>query len=395
VSDVASRRLVPFAYGFRPFFLLAGIYAALSIAAWMWLFGGGAAPGVPMPPQFWHGHEMIFGFVAAAIAGFMLTAVPSWTGERGFGGAPLIALTGLWVLGRIAFGLTAKLPFAVLAMAELAFLPGVMLLIAPSLFRSRNRNMRLLVLLLALWTMDAGFLYGVATGDFATSSAALRGALDLVLILVTVIGGRIVPSFTGNALRQCGQAAPIRSRPWIEKLLIAAMLAYAIADLFAPAGVPTAVIAATAAVLHAWRLSGWRGLRTVSQPIVFILHVAYLWLPIGLALKAASLLGGFGWAAHWQHALGAGAAASMILAVMTRAALGHTGRPLRVHPLTTTAYGLLTMAVIVRVFVTTLPAVNYRDAVLIAGTLWLLAFLLYAVVYLPILVTARVDGKEG
>lgn len=386
---------MPFAYGFRPFFLLAGVYAAFAIAAWLHRYGAGAAPGPAMPPQHWHGHEMIFGFVAAAIAGFMLTAVPSWTGARGFRGLPLIILASLWLIGRVAFTAADRLPFAPLAAAELVFLPAVILVIAPPLLRSINRNTRLLVVLLALWAMDALFLYGIGLENAAASAAALRGALDLVLLLVTVIGGRIVPSFTGNALRQRELAARVRSDPRLEISTVAAMLAYAIADLVSPASRTAAVIAGVAAVLHAWRLYGWQGLHAVKQPIVGILHVAYAWLPIGLAMKAAYVLGGAAWAAHWQHALGAGAAGTMILAVMTRAALGHTGRPLRVHPLTIAAYGLLTASVIVRVFGATLLPLEYRTVIYIAGALWLLAFLLYVAVYAPILVTPRADGRPG
>jgi uncharacterized protein involved in response to NO len=395
MSGQARKKFVPFAYGFRPFFLLAGIFATLSVVAWLWIYGAGVVPDTRMPPQFWHAHEMIFGFIAAAVGGFLLTAVPSWTGGRGFSGLPLIALTVSWLAGRIAFGLSDTLPVGLLAALELAFLPGVALLIAPTLFRSSNRNTRLLLVLLALWSMDALFLYGIATGGMAASAAALRGALGLVLVLLTVIGGRIVPAFTRNALGQSGRDAVIRSHPLTEKLVVPAMLGYAIADMVAPTATATAWVAAIAAVLQAWRLSGWQGLRTASQPIVWILHVAYLWLPIGLALKAAFLFGGFAWAAHWQHALGVGAAGSMILAVMTRASLGHTGRPLRAHPVTAAAYGLLTAATAVRVFGPSLLPAHYGDIVMAAGTLWSGAFLLYVAIYAPVLLTPRVDDKPG
>lgn len=391
----AEKRLVPFAYGFRPFFLLAGIFAALSVFAWLWVYGAGAVPDPRMPPQFWHAHEMLFGFIAAAIAGFLLTAVPSWTGSRGFSGLPLVVLTAVWLAGRIAFGLGDTLPFGLVAALELAFLPGVMLLVAPSLFRSSNRNARLLVVLLVFWAMDAWFLHGIGAGDVAASAAALRGALGLVLVLITVIGGRIVPAFTRNALGQSGKDAVIRSYPLVEKLVVPAMLGYAVADMAAPGGMVTAWVAAFAAVLQAWRLSGWQGLRTAATPIVWILHVAYLWLPVGLALKAAFLFGEFAWAAYWQHALGAGAAGSMILAVMTRAALGHTGRPLRAHPVTVAAYLLLTLAVAVRVFGPSLAPASYVGVVMTAGTLWFAAFTLYVAVYAPVLLMPRADGKPG
>ena len=395
MSPPAAKRLVPFAYGFRPFFLLAGLFAAVSVAAWLWIYGAGAVPGTRMPPQFWHGHEMIFGFVAAAVAGFLLTAVPSWTGGPGFSGLPLVALTSLWFAGRIAFSLGETLPVALLATVELGFLPGVMLLVAPTLFRSSNRNIRLLPVLLVLWLMDAYFLYGLAAGDFAASATALRGALGLVLVLITVIGGRVVPAFTRNALAQRGRNLVIRSRPLVEKLVIPVMLVYAIADVIAPMGTATAVVATLAAALQAWRLSAWQGFCTASQPIVWILHLAYLWLPVGLALKAAFLLGGFAWAVHWQHALGAGAAGSMVLAVMTRAALGHTGRPLRAHPVTVAAYSLLTVSVVVRVFGPGVLPGQYAAVVMTAGTLWLVAFLLYVGVYAPVLLLPRLDGKPG
>jgi uncharacterized protein involved in response to NO len=395
VNGRPAKRLVPFAYGFRPFFLLAGLFAAVAVTAWLWMYGAGVVADSRVPPPYWHGHEMIFGFIGAAIAGFLLTAVPSWTGSRGFSGWPLVLLTVLWLAGRIAFGLGGQVPFALLAVAELAFLPAVMLFVAPSLIRSGNRNTPLLAVLFAFWAMDALFLYGLATGKPASSGMALRGALGLVLLLITVIGGRIVPAFTRNALRQAGSDAAMRSNALVEKLVVPAMLGYAVVDMLVPAGAVTAWAAAVVALLQAWRLAGWQGLRTGSQPIVAILHVAYLWLPIGLALKAAFLLGGFAWAAYWQHALGAGAAGSMILAVMTRAALGHTGRPLRAHPVTVVAYGLLTAAVAVRVFGPGLWPGQYVAVVMTAGTLWLLAFLLYAVVYAPILMMPRADGKPG
>jgi uncharacterized protein involved in response to NO len=395
MSGRPAQRLVPFAYGFRPFFLFAGMFAVVSVFAWLWVYGAGAVPDARIPPQFWHGHEMIFGFITAAIAGFLLTAVPSWTGNRGFSGAPLVVLAAAWLAGRIAFGLGDSLPFALLAVAELAFLPGVMLLVAPSLFRSSNRNAPLLVVLLAFWAMDALFLYGIASGDMATSTLALRGALGLVLVLITVIGGRIVPAFTRNALAQAGREGAMRSYPLVEKLVVPAMLAYAVADMLQPAGPMTAWAALLAAALQGVRFAGWQGVRTASQPIVWILHLAYLWLPIGLALKAAFLFGGFPWAAHWQHALGAGAAGSMILAVMTRASLGHTGRPLRAHPVTALAYLVLTAAVVIRVFGPGLYPASYAAVVMIAGTTWMVAFLLYLVVYAPILVTPRADGKPG
>jgi len=390
-----GRTFVPFAYGFRPFFLLAGLYAVVSIVAWVWLHGQGANVFQPLLPQHWHGHEMTFGFMGAGIAGFLLTAVPNWTGERGFSGTPLVVLTLLWLAGRIAFVCFESLPFAVVAVAELLFLPGLIFMIAPLLFRAANRNRILLLVLAMLWLADAGFIYAIGYGRPLMVRDALLVALDLVLILVTIIGGRIVPAFTRNALQQAGATLGLQPKPALERLVIAVMLAVVLGDAVMPGSKPAAILAAVAAGLHLWRLAGWYGWRTRSQPIVWVLHLAYLWLPVGFALKAAALGADAGWAGFWQHALGAGAAATMILAVMTRAALGHTGRPLRVHPSITIAYLVLTLSVVVRVFGPGTLPLDYRTVVLVAGALWVMAFIPFLAVYGPILLRPRIDGKPG
>lgn len=395
MKPVPDRGFVPFAYGFRPFFLLAGVYAVVSIGAWLWLHGQGSGLSGSLPSGYWHGHEMTFGFMGAAIAGFLLTAVPSWTGGRGFSGAPLVALTVLWLAGRIAMASISALPWVAVAIAELSFMPVLILMIAPLLLRAANRNWPLLLVLAALWLADGLFLYAARLADPALGRTALLVALDLVLVLITIIAGRIVPAFTRNALAQAGSGISVRANPLVERVLIAAMLAVAVCDLVAPGGNIAAGLAAVAAAAHAWRQSGWRGWMTRSQPIVWILHLAYLWLPIGLAMKAAWLGAGAGWAGFWQHALGAGAAATMILAVMTRAALGHTGRPLRVRPSITIAYVLLTLAVVVRVFGPSALSLQYKTTILVAGALWISAFVPYLVVYGPILVRRRIDGKPG
>ncbi len=388
-------RIVLFAYGFRPFFLLAGLYAVAAILVWIIVYPGPPLSIAGMPAQYWHSHEMIFGFVAAAIAGFLLTAVPSWTGQRGFAGKPLVMLVLVWLAGRVAFFLGGTLPVSVLAAIELLFVPALIAVVAPSLLRTPNRNRPLLLVLLVFWLMDAVFLYGLVSAKPAMASAALRAALNLVLVLITVIGGRIVPAFTANALRKQGLEPGIRTSPLIEYSVIAAMLLFAVADTMAPFAAGTAIIAALAALLQAIRLAGWGMFRTGSQPIVWILHVAYLWLPIGLALKAVSLTWDPGWAMHWQHALGAGAAATMILAVMTRAALGHTGRELRVQGGIVLAYVLITLSVVLRVFGPATGLLDYKLNLQLSGGLWCLSFALFLFYYLPILLTPRIDGRPG
>lgn len=361
----------------------------------MWLYDNPAAWVSGLPPWQWHGHEMLFGFVTAAIAGFMLTAVPSWTGSRGFGGWPLALLALTWLLGRITVALAGALPFIVPTLIELLFLPCLALLIAPKLLRTRNRNTVLLLVLLALWCADAAFMLAQHRGDPHLASTALRFALNVVLLLITVIGGRIVPAFTGNALRQRGCEVRMRSHPAIEWAVIASMLAMPFVDALLPGSPLAGLVAFVAALAHAWRLAGWNGHRTLGQPIVWVLHAAYVWLPLGLLLKAAWLLGGFQWAAFWMHALGAGAAGTMILAVMSRAALGHTGRPLQAAPAMTWSYLLLVFAAAVRVFGPHWLPLAYPGTILLSGVAWIAAFVIYAVVYTPILLRPRADGKPG
>lgn len=394
-STLRSGGWVPFAYGFRPFFLLAGLFAAGSTIAWLWMYLDGGWPLPALPPQLWHGHEMLFGFIAAAIAGFLLTAVPSWTGSQALAGPPLVALTLLWLAGRVVFSLCHAVPTWLLVLGELGFIPALMLAVAPALLRAGNRNWPMLALLFAFWAADVTFIVGLATADPLLSRTALLAALDVVLVLITIIGGRIVPAFTGNALRARGVQASVGSTPFVERLLLPAMLAMLLCAVFLPGSFITMAAVATAAALHAWRLAGWRGWLTTRQPIVWVLHLAYLWLPLGLGLRFASLLGGFGWAAHWLHALGAGAAGMMILAVMTRASLGHTGRPLTVHASIAVAYGLMALAVMVRVFGPSVLAPGYTSVVLVSGALWIAAFVAYLVIYGPILLRPRVDGKPG
>lgn len=387
-------RFVPFAYGFRPFFLVAGLYAVIAIAGWAWIFATGRVPSAALPPFLWHGHEMLFGFIGAAIAGFLLTAVPSWTGTRGFAGAPLVALAILWLAGRVAFAAAGALPPLWLAVCELSFLPLLAFLIGRTLLRTRNRNFPMLIIIAVLWAIDAWFLYAIANGELALASRALRVGIDLVVLLITVIGGRIVPNFTASALRQRGIEATIRSRPPVERVTIGSMVLMVLIDLVAPWHWAAWVVAGIAAIAQAVRMSGWRSLRTLSDPIVWVLHAAYAWLPIGLALKAVNLAGGAAWAAHWQHALTIGAAATMILAVTTRASLGHTGRPLVVARSIAVAYLLLLLAALVRVFG---PAVmpDYLVTIEAAALLWIAAFGIYVVVYAPILTRPRVDQRPG
>jgi len=262
-----------FDYGFRPFFLLAGVYAGLVIPVWMYFLSGRGTMAGALPAMYWHAHEMLYGFVAAAIAGFLLTAVPSWTGARGFAGRPLVLAVAAWTAGRLAMASADFLPFWLVAVGELLLLPVIACLLAPPLLRTRNRNLAMLAVIAILWLIDVAFLVGVARHDGGLMARTMTLAIDVVLVLVTVIGGRIVPAFTANALRRRNETVDIRSRSWVEVLTIGATVAIVIADLVAPAGAWTAAVAALAAVAHVIRLSGWRSFKTRGESILWIVHL--------------------------------------------------------------------------------------------------------------------------
>jgi uncharacterized protein involved in response to NO len=395
IAAAPARRFALFDYGFRPFFLLCGLYALVVVPLWLFSFAHSSALFGALPGVYWHAHEMLFGFIVAAVSGFLLTAVPSWTGSRGFAGLPLMIAVGAWLAGRLAMAFVNVLPFWIAAAAELALLPVLIALIAPPILRESNRNLPILGVITLLWAIDATFIRALQTGDAMLAAGAARIGIDLVLLLVVVIGGRIVPAFTANALRRAGIGVAPVSRGWLEVVAIGSVALIALGDLFLPDSRAAGVIAGIAAVAHALRLAGWRSFRVGGEPILWVLHVGYAWIPVALALKACWLLGDALWAVKWQHALTSGAFATMILAVMTRASLGHTGRPLVVSRAIAVAYLLLTAGALLRVFGGAWTPDHYIWTLAAAGMAWVLAFLIFVWVYAPILIAPRVDGRPG
>lgn len=397
-TDLTDRRPTPliFAYGFRPFFLLAGIAGLALLTGWIAVLVTGVWPGGTMSAVSWHGHEMLFAFVSAAVAGFLLTAVPGWTGTRALSGWPLAGLVGLWLAGRLAVLPFTGTPPVLAALIDLAFFPALGAALAgPLIAAGKLRNSAFLGLL-SLMTF-ANLLFHLEWLGAAANGAAYGQALALgvVLTMVAVIGGRIVPAFTRNALRARGVDAPVESLSWIEKATLASTLLMIPADLALPGSALAGLLALTAAVAHGLRLAHWQPLKTLGQPILWVLHLGYAWVPVALTLKAASLLGGPVSASAWVHALTAGAFSTMIVAVMTRASLGHTGRPLMVSRPTVAGYLLLTVASALRVLAPELPGEFYWPALQAAGAAWIAAFALYLLVYAPILLAPRADGRPG
>jgi uncharacterized protein involved in response to NO len=382
------------ASGFRPAFLMTGIAALILLPAWVAIWAFGVPLHSPWPPTLWHAHEMLFGFVGAAIAGFLLTAVPSWTGQRGFAGRPLIGLAALWLSGRILIATAAYWPSVLVLAVDGAFILYLACLLAPPLVRARNRNTQLLGVLMALGTCNVLFHIALLHRDVAAASHIMYCAVDLVLLMVTVIGGRILPAFTRSGLKAQGINVTLEISAAMNGLSIAAMLVVLLVDIFFPNSAGAATVAGLAAVTQGVRLLQWRPHSTVRLPLLWILHVSYAWIPIGLALKCAAIGAGPAIAAFWLHALTVGVLATMIIGVMSRAALGHTGRALEAAPLTVTAYVLLCFAAVTRVFGLSL-GISYPMVIVLSASFFTVSFACFLWVYVPILWSPRIDGKSG
>lgn len=392
-----------FSYGFRPFFLGAAVYAALLMAVWgtyLSFIAKGTAPGwppVPADPFAWHAHELVFGFAAAAIAGFLLTAVPNWTGALPLSGAPLVVLFLTWVAGRSVMIFGGAFPVCLQGAVDVSFLPllgafaSIQLMVRPA-----PRNLVFLLLVAVLAVFNAAYHLAVAgLLDFAPITA-VRNALLVVVIMIAIIGGRVVPAFTHNWVHLNAPHVPAPRRiAWLDVASIGFLVGFAMSVAGgAPAPVQGA-LAALGAVFNAARLVLWRGIGTFSEPIVWILHAGYAWLVAGLALSAASAFGLGPPPSLAFHAFGTGAAGTMILAVMSRASLGHTGRPLKAPPKIVWAYWLITLSAIFRV-AGPLVAPQYSPAFLtLAAVAWIATFGLFTFVYAPILTTPRVHVKSA
>ena len=384
----------PFRQGLRPFFLLAGLWAVLVIVVWLAALHGTGLPLGPLPPARWHGHEMLAGVIGAAISGFLLTAIPNWTGGAAYRGLPLVLVTALFLLARLVLLPGSPVPAGPAAVVALLPLPALLLLVAPALVKAATpRLFGPPVLILAFWAGDL-LMLGDAAGWWAgTFAMGELLALDVALLLVGLIGGRILPAFTLGALRQAGTPVEVRPLPGVDAAGIVALLGVAAIELAAPDGRLAGVAAAVAAVLALLRLSRWHGLRALGRPILGVLHLAYLMLPVALAVKAAHLLGGAAWASGWLHLQAIGAVSLMILAVMPRATLGHTGRPLVASRAMLLAWALLPVAALVRAFGPVLVPGLLPYAV--AGACWIMAFGLFLLAHGPMLLLPRPDGKPG
>jgi uncharacterized protein involved in response to NO len=383
----APKGFALFALGFRPFYLLASVFAALSVPLWALQFSG--ILGRPyLSGPVWHAHEMLFGFTLAVIVGFLFTAGRNWTNLPTPTGWTLGGLAALWIAAR-ALVLT---PYATAAaLVNVAFPLTAAIALAIPFVRAKNKRNYFFVGLLGLLAAAAGFIhlaqFGVVT---APAWLGIQVALDVVLFIVSVMGGRVIPMFTNNGV----PGASATRQPYVEKAALASVLVLLAADILGLRGWPTLAIAAAACVAHVWRWALWQPWTTLRVPIVWVLHLAYLWVPIHLLLRA---LGEAGVVAPSlaTHALAVGAVGGLIIGMMTRTARGHTGRPLRADRYEVACYVFVALAALVRVGVPLVAPSQTVIAVLGSAALWSAGFGLYAVRYWSVLSRPRIDGRPG
>jgi len=384
-----QRLLVILSIAFRPFFLLGTAFAVISMLLWLALLHGVGWQPEMADPAAWHAHEMLFGFAGAAIAGFLLTAVATWTGRPPVTGSMLGTLVVAWIAGRVAMAAGQGWPDLAVAIIDLAF----PMLLAGLAMREivgggSRRNFGIVAVMTGFAVLDGVFHLGRSGVWPGAERVALFLTAHGILVLITVIAGRIVPLFTTNWLRPRGAARLPRSRAWLESMIIPVAVLTGIADSVAAPAMVVAVLSISLAILHAFRLSAWQGWSTTAEPLVLILHIAYAWLPIGFLLLGLVALGLPVPRSAALHALTMGAVGTMILAVATRVALGHTGRPLTASPLTVAAYVALNAGVLVRVLSPLVPE-SYLALIDAAAVGWIAAFSLFLWVYWGILTRPR------
>jgi uncharacterized protein involved in response to NO len=373
-------------YGFRPFFLFGACYAALAIALWLPLFEGEIALSTVFRPRDWHVHEMLFGFVPAIVTGFLLTAIPNWTGRLPLQGTPLLVLVIAWIAGRIAVALSAKIGWLAAALIDVGFLALVVAAAGREIIAGQNwRNLKVLIPVSVLALANAGF--HLEAHVFGVADMATRLGVATILVLLMLIGGRIIPSFTRNWLaRENPGRLPVPFGRF-DALTIVVSTAALFIWIVTPRGDLAGAALLLAGVLQLLRIGRWAGDRTVRDRLVLILHVAYAFVPVGFVLVSLASFGVMLPSAG-IHAWMAGAVGTMTLAVMTRASLGHTGHELAAKVGTQIIYAAVVLAALIRVSASLFP-LWALPLIHVATLAWIVAFGGFAILYGPILFRTR------
>jgi len=374
--------------GFRPFYLGAAAFAMLAVPLWIALLLGAMTLNLSVAPVLWHAHEMLFGFAAAVIVGFLLTAGKAWTGLATPRGGMLAALAMLWLAARLAAILA---PYAVYAMLDVLLLPLVAAILIRVLWRAGNRrNLPLGAILVLLALANLCFHLAVLGALEIAPLHALQAGLAVIVMIECVIAGRVIPAFTMSALPGLKLQAPRR----LEQATLAATVLALAAWVLLPPNAVTAAALGAAGVLHVVRILQWRPLRTRARPLLWVLHLAYAWIPIGFLLLAWAQVGGVSMSAG-VHALAVGATGGLVIGMITRTARGHTGRPLQASSLEVAAYLLVAAAAVTRVVLPLLAPQHLVLWLVAAAAAWCSAFGIYLVIFAPWLVSTRLDGKDG
>lgn len=379
--------------GFRPFFFGGATWAVIALLLWLAALSGLSPLPSALSPLAWHRHEMLFGFVGAVICGFLLTAIPNWTGRLPIAGLPLAALFGLWLAARLALLFSGILSIAIAVVLDVGFYILVAALFAREVLSSGNRNLPIVGLVL-LFSFASALDYAAAADMLSDEGIGYRSGIALVVIMISLVGGRIIPSFTRNWLVKRSVKDRLPEQAGRFDFITIAITATALIIWTAlPRHQFAGSLLILAAIFQALRLGRWRGLRAASDPLVLILHVGYAWVPVGLALIGVSILSPDVPVSAGIHALTAGAMATMILAVMSRATLGHTGRELRAGLTTSFMYLLVTAGAVLRV-AAAFDLSGQTRGMELAGIAWAGAFLMFLLAYGPMLLSARVDDPR-
>lgn len=384
---------VLFAYGFRPFFILAGGWGAVAMGLWLMILYGPLDGVASLPSSWWHGHEMLFGFVAAAAGGFLLTAVTNWTQTKPLKGIPLMALAGVWLMGRVLMWFAPESALWVVACVDLTFLPGLAIAILIPIIRTKKYDQVIFPTLIGLlWIANLLFHLEWLGITQETSVIGLRLGVNTIVWFIVVFGGRMLPAFTQNAFSSMGNHIRIKTWPWVEQTAFWSIGVVCVVDVLFEDHWATGIVFILAAIIHTIRLAGWMPHKTSRQPIVWVLHLGYAWIAVGFIFRALGVMTDWMMPSTALHAITVGGFGITILGIMTRVSLAHTGRILDPGKEMVFVFGSMVITTLLRL---DLVPMDYGWAVSLSGVTWTLAFLIFILTFFPALTQPRVDGKPG
>ena len=380
---------------FRPLFLGGTLFSVIAIGWWLYFWMNPSDWAPHGGPVWWHGHEMVFGFGAAIVVGFLLTAVQTWTGVIGVRGKPLAVLALSWLLGRLLLAFGAGLPVWLVAAGDIIFpLLAAIAMAYPVIKVKQWRNLMFVPMLLVLALLNMASHWGVVTEQPQLAMQSLHGTIMLFALIIAIVGGRVIAAFTANATG-CERAAPVK---WLEVASITSIILMLLIAFYGFARVPSTLlmlVSSIAAIANGWRFLRWGFQYSWSDPLLWSLHLAYAFIPLGFVALALYSVGLTDNLSAALHSFTVGAIGGMILAMISRVTLGHTGRPLEPHKLVSLAYVFILSAAVVRVVLPVLLPEFTHWGVGLAGVFWVGAYGIYLFFYAPMLVTTRADGNPG